>query len=130
MKCVSFYEKLKPPRTTPCHECPKMLLFPSNKRMPGLDPRNALAVHLYGLASRDDRCGDSSILTNTLTIADAKVALDEYAIHFPTWLARQETLELMMTLNRVAVEVRGPLEEKARKDAMEKSRNEAKTRRR
>lgn len=115
---------MRPVKHPPCTECPKFRLF-RNLDQPGLDPRNALAVRVYQLAARDIRAGDSAVLTGTISIPDVIALLDEFSEHLPTSLARQETLELVKLLDRVAVEVRGPAEAALRQQTMDKARNQA-----
>lgn len=115
---------MRPVQKPPCFRCPKFKLYP-NPFNPGLDPRNVLAVQIYRLAAQDVRAGEGAILISTVNIRDTIAVMDEYAEHLPTALARQETLELVRVLDRVAMKVRGPIEEEARKQSMERVKQEA-----
>jgi len=92
-----------------------------------LDPRNNLAVEIFTAAASTGgvRVGDCGSLVSMIDIDRVLALLDEYSMHFPTWLARHQTLQLVLTLNGVATPLRAAEENEARKVAMEQARLQA-----
>lgn len=86
-----------------------------------MDPNNQLAVEIYHYAREDQRIGlfDWAPLTRTITITGVCKILDEFAVYFPTWLHRQNTLTKVFIIDQVATNIRYSEEErrKASRDA-------------
>jgi hypothetical protein len=100
---------------TPCAKCPKSKLLDDPRRF-GLLPENELIVHLYRMASSDQRVGTmaGAFLIRSLSLQDAITIVDQYQDRFPTYLQRRHATELLMMLDRVATEVRSKAEESER----------------
>jgi len=112
---------------TPCGTCEKFnLLQPdplSFVHHRGLMPANELAVQLYELASEDVRVGtmDGAYLLRTLRVGDVVKLLDEYDDYFCDDLARRETLEKVLLIDRVFTDTRSEAEEARRESARRQS---------
>jgi len=105
--CIKHFAGRRPKTDTPCHRCPKYLLHPPGY---GLMAKNALAIHLYRLASRDQRAGMDATLIGTLTTEAAVQIIDEHAEHFPTAHSRQTMLQKLYILDRIVTRARGESE--------------------
>ena len=100
---------------TPCRQCPKWQLFPSNF---GLHPANELAVEIYACCRHEQRVGTfaGAPLLRTLTPEGVCKVLDEFerAGRLPTWLRRHNAFAKVMIIDEVATEVLGAREERMR----------------
>lgn len=91
----------------PCGDCPKYQLYPDNKRWPGLHPGNDLAWELYRMIAVQRRAGSMGglWLETMVTAEEISKTLDEHDYLFPHFLARRNTFEKMMIINKIATAI-------------------------
>jgi hypothetical protein len=110
------------PAHVPCRTCPKYRLMPvefggSPPPFGGLHPRNVEAVQLYRLARRDSRTGMGGHLVDTMSITDAKNAVEAFALQLGSDLHRRNLIQKIMVIDGIATRVRRDLEERLRQAA-------------
>lgn len=90
---------MKPAAKTPCHRCPKYLLYPPGY---GLRPENQLAVHIFRMACDTDRAGMEGVLVfKTPSVEAINATMEHYRDFMPTKYDRRITFEKVRMLCQI-----------------------------